>query len=128
MAELDVSEVITDPLFTSPVTLVKTVETYDEYGNPVWGDLMTSDLDAVVTSDMKTIERVPDALRRTGMILVRFMVDNAPENFRGVGYDAVIYRGRRFVVKDCADYSQFGQGFFRMICWPEDSNSAEPLV
>lgn len=128
MAELDVSEVITDPLFTSTATLIKTGETYDEYGNPVWGDLETADVDAVVTSDMKTIERVPDALRRTGMILVRFMVESAPENFQGVGYDAVQWRGRRYVVKDCADYSQFGQGFFRMICWPEDSNSAEPLV
>lgn len=127
MAELDVSEVIRDPLFTSPVTLVKKGQTYDTYGNPTWVEEESKSLDAVVTSDMKNLERVPEALRCAGMILVRFMIDDAPEGFRGVGYDTVLWRGRSYVVKDCADYSQFGQGFIRMICWPGDSISAEPV-
>ena len=88
----------------------------------MWSDDDQKTIDAVVTSDMKTIERVPDALRRTGMILVRFMIDDAPEGFQGSGYDAVVWNGKRFVIKDCADYSQFGQGFYRLTCWPEDAD------
>lgn len=122
MALLDVSEVIRCPLFTSQITLVHSTESYDENGNPVWSDGDQKTIDAVVTSDMKTIERVPDALRRTGMILVRFMIDDAPEGFQGAGYDAVVWNGKRFVIKDCADYSQFGQGFYRLTCWPEDAD------
>ncbi len=122
MALLDVSEVITDPLFTSPVRLVGTLEGSDENGNPIWQDQESAEVMAVVTSDTKTIERLPDALQRAGTILVRFMVGDAPADFEGKGYDRVEWRGKRFVIKDCADYSQFGQGFYRLTCWPEDSD------
>lgn len=122
MALLDVSEVIRDPLFTTTVTLIKTTESVDEDGNAVWTDSSQADVQAVVTSDTKTIERLPDALQRAGTILVRFMIDDAPEGFQGAGYDAVVWRGRRFVVKDTTDYSHFGQGFIRMVCWPEEAS------
>ena len=122
MALLDVSEVICDPLFTTTVTLIKTTESVDEDGNAVWTDSAHADVQAVVTSDTKTIERLPDALQRAGTILVRFMIDDAPEGFQGAGYDAVVWRGRRFVVKDTTDYSHFGQGFIRMVCWPEEAS------
>lgn len=122
MALLDVSEVIRDPLFTSPVTLIHREESYDENGNPVWTDADQAEVMAVVTSDMKSLERLPDALRREGTILVRFMIDDAPEGFQATGYDCLQWRGKRFVVKDTADYSQFGEGFLRMTCWPEEIN------
>ena len=120
MALLDVSEVIEDPLFTSPVTLVTMAESFDLAGNPVWHEDSSATVDAVVTSDMKSIARLPEALRREGTIVVRFMVPNAPEGFYGHGYDRVIWRGKKFVVKDCADYTQFGRGFLRLICHPEE--------
>lgn len=122
MALLDVSEVITDPLFTSPVQLVGTVQTADENGNLVWQEADSAEIMAVVTADMKTLERLPDALRREGSIIVRFMISDAPADFQGGGYDAVIWRGKRFAIKDSADYAQFGRGFYRLICWPEDSD------
>lgn len=122
MADLDVSEVITDPLFTSPVTLISVAESTDVNGNPKWSDGKTATIQAVVTSDLKQIQRLPEALRREGTILVRFMIADAPEGFQGGGFDALTWRGKRFVVKDCADYSQFGQGFYRMTCVPEDAN------
>ena len=50
------------------------------------------------------------------------MISDAPADFQGGGYDAVIWRGKRFAIKDSADYAQFGQGFYRLICWPEDSD------
>ena len=120
MATLDVSEVITDPLFTSRVTLVTFTETTDTAGNPSWVPAKSADIQAVVTSDQKSLARLPDALRREGTVMVRFMISAMPSGFSGGGYDRVIWRGRRFVVKDCHDYSQFGQGFLRLICWPED--------
>ena len=122
MALLDVSEVIRDPLFTTTVTLIKTAEGVDDYGNAVWSDVDQADVQAVVTADTKTIERLPDALQRAGTILVRFMIADAPCGFQGSGYDAVMWRGRRFVVKDATDYSHFGQGFIRMVCWPEEAS------
>lgn len=119
MALLDVSEVISDPLFTTTVTLVRTEEFVNDLGEATWQDAETRDVSAVVTADTKTIERLPDALRRAGTILVRFLVKDF-EAFRARGYDAVVWRGRRFVVKDAADYSHFGEGFVRMVCWPEE--------
>lgn len=122
MALLDVSEVIRDPLFTSPVQLISMVESTDENGNPRWEESASACVMAVVTADQKTLERLPDAMRREGSIIVRFMKDDAPEGFQGAGFDAVLWRGKRFVVKDTADYAQFGKGFYRLLCWPEDSD------
>lgn len=121
MALLDVSEVIRDPMFTSRIALIPRIESIDDVGNPSWIDEQAIEIQAVVTSDMKSIERLPDALQRVGMILVRCMKDDVPVGF-GHGYDAVEWRGRKFVVKDCADYSQFGQGFIRLTCWPEEAS------
>lgn len=120
MALLDVSEVIEDPMFTSPVTLIRLEEGTDEVGNPTWTDGETASLDAVVTADQKMIERLPEALQRSGTILVRFCADRIPDGY-GSGYDAVLWRGKRFIVKDCADYTQFGRGFLRLTCWPEEA-------
>lgn len=119
MALLDVSEVISDPLFTTTVTLVRTEEFVNDLGEATWRDAETRDVSAVVTADTKTIERLPDALRRAGTILVRFLVKDF-DAYQARGYDAVVWRGRRFVVKDAADYSHFGAGFVRMVCWPEE--------
>lgn len=121
MALLDVSEVIDDPLFTSEVTFIKRYESVDDMGNPVWIDERRATARAVVTSDTKTMERLPEALQRAGSILVRALAESAPEGF-GHGYDAVLWRDRLFAVKDCADYGQFGRGFIRLVCWPEEAS------
>ena len=120
MALLDVSEVISDPLFTSPVTLIVREESEDEDGQPVWTETDKYEVQAVVTSDMKTLERLPEEIRRVGSIVVKFLVKDAP-CFRGRAHDCVVWRGKRFAINDAADYSQFGRGFIRLICSPEEA-------
>ncbi len=120
MATLDVERVIRSPLFTSPCKLIHFVEGLDEFGNPTWTEGESTEVMAVITADTKTISRLPEALRREGTILVRFMIADMPAGFGGSGNDEVEWRGRRFVVKDCADYSQFGKGFLRLTCWPAE--------
>lgn len=118
MATLDVERVIRSPFFTSPCKLVAVKESTDAYGNPVWTETASADVQAVVTSDLRTMQRIPEALRHEGSILVRVMIADIPEGFTGTGFDEIHWRGRRFTVTDCADYSQFGKGFLRMICAP----------
>lgn len=125
MALLDVSEVIGDPLFTSPVKLISVSQTQDEFGDPVTEDSTEIIVDAVVTSDMKSLSRLPDEFHRAGTILVRVLKKLVPNGFQGGGWDAVIWRGKRFTVMDTADYSQFGGGFLRMVCVPEDSQNGK---
>ena len=122
MALLDVSEVIGDPLFTSPVTLIAVTQTQDDDGNPVETETEII-VDAVVTSDIKTLQRLPDEFHRAGTILVRVLKRLCPTEFQGGGWDAVEWRGKRFTVADTADYSQFGDGFLRMTCVPEESSN-----
>ena len=125
MATLDVSEVIRDPLFTSEVTLIARTMTYDDDGNPVYTDADETTFQAVVTQDSKSLHRYPEAMLREGSIVVRFMVADAPEGFEGKGYDAVEWRGKRFIVKDATDYTQFGQGFIRLLCVPEEVTNGD---
>ena len=120
MATLDVERVIRSSLFTSPCKLIHFVEGLDKFGNPTWTEGESTEVMAVITADTKTISRLPEALRREGTILVRFMIADMPAGFGGSGNDEVEWRGKRFVVKDCADYSQFGKGFLRLTCWPAE--------
>ena len=125
MALLDVSEVIGDPDFTSPITLIHVVSGVDEFGDPVHRDEAEIIVDAVVTSDLKTLDRLPDEFHRAGTILVRVLKKLVPAGFQGGGWDAVVWRGKRFTVKDIADYSQFGGGFLRMTCVPEEAGNGD---
>ena len=79
MATLDVERVIRSPLFTSPCKLIHFVEGLDEFGNPTWTEGESTDVMAVITADTKTISRLPEALRREGTILVRFMIADMPD-------------------------------------------------
>ena len=119
MATLDVSEVLTDPLFTSEIQLISTEEGRDENGNPEWIETNHGTFNAVVTADQRTLERLPEALRQTGTILVRVMAETIPPAFIGANQDVIVYHGKRYLIKDTVDYAQFGRGFYRFICLPE---------
>ena len=118
MANLDVSEVLEDALFTSAITLIPMSQDFDEYGNPVWKDGESKTIQAVVTSDLKSMLRLPEELRVEGSILVRFPSDLIPPGWTGENFDCIIWNGKRYTVKDTADYSQFGRGFYRCLCHP----------
>jgi hypothetical protein len=118
MANLDVSEVLEDELFTSAVTLVPMVQGYDEYGNPKWENGESKTIQAVVTSDLKSMLRFPEEMRVEGSILVRFPSDLVPSGWTGENFDSIIWNGKKYTVKDTADYSQFGRGFYRCLCHP----------
>ena len=120
MATLSVLEVLVDPNFTSPVTLLGSQETYDENGNPVWVDLKSVAIQAVVTRDTGSIPRLPEALRKQSTILVRFPVSYAPEGFRGGGFDKVVYKNRTYLIQESSDWGQFTNGFYCLVCVPEE--------
>lgn len=125
MATLDVSEVLTDPLFTSSITLVSQSLSYDAYGNPVYEEDDEAEIPAVVTHDEKALKRYDATLQREGSILVRVLSSYLPEGFGGKGYDKLKWRGKSFVIVDTADYSQFGHSFLRMLCVPEDADDGD---
>ena len=120
MALLDVSEVLEDPLFTSTVILVTAAEGFDSLGNPVWLNTSEKAIQAVVTSDLKEMLRIPEELRIAGSILVRFPADLVPEGWSGTGFDEIIWNGQKYTVKDTGDYAQFGRGFLRCLSHPLD--------
>ena len=53
--------------------------------------------------------------------MVRYLVNDAPEMV-GKGYDRIEWRGKSFVIRDASDYTQFGRGFIRLLCVPEDAD------
>ena len=128
MANLDVSEVLEDPLFTSAVTLVTVAEDFDSLGNPIWVSGTEKTIQAVVTSDLKEMLRIPEELRIEGSILVRFPSDLVPEGWTGTGFDAIIWNGHKYTVKDTGDYSQFGRGFLRCFCHPLETPADVPVI
>lgn len=121
MALIDLSACF-NPYFTSRVRLIHCAETVDGvFAESSINEVSSGDADAIVTADSRTIERLPEALRLPGTISVRYMCGREPEGFRGAGHDRVEWKGKRYTVADRSDGAQFGAGFVRLICHPEEA-------
>lgn len=111
MATLDVERVIRSPLFTSPCKLIHFVEGLDKFGNPPGPKAKAFEVMAVITADTKTISRLPEALRREGTILVRFMIADMPKVSGGSGNDEVEWRASALSSKTARITRSLGRAF-----------------
>lgn len=124
MALLDLSEVF-DPLFMSPVEIQHISGSAGADGELVEDEGERIKIMAVVSSDRKMINRLPEELRRDGTISVRVKKSDIPEGFQGNGYDRIYWRGKRFTINSTSDASQWGAGMLTMVCLPEEINGGD---
>lgn len=115
MPTIDVTDIVLDPDFSEPVTIVRRHETINTYGESVV-DSVEIPIQAVVTSGPKPgMERMPEGQLQTDIINVHCQQRLVgPSN--GNQPDIVIWRGRQFVVTKVNDYSHFGRGFVSAEC------------
>jgi len=122
MALLDVSEILTDPDFSSRIKVKRRKQTIDVNGRSVETS-ETFDIIAVVTSDS------PNDLNRGDpdyefsnnaiSVVTRFQLIGQTEGYLP---DVVIFAGNNYVVADINSYPQFGQGCYQTTCISMDRN------
>ena len=115
MANVDVTELLSDPDFVDPIQVISRFPEVNALGENTF---ITSTLDtygSVQPADFKTVQRLPEALRVVDVSSFFFkgqIVATAPGKYSSV----LVFKGRRYNVMTVADYSNWGAGYTEGTC------------
>lgn len=118
MAQVDVSELMTDPDFIDAMRVINRIPIVDSRGENSLTNIVTESVGSVQPADNKAILRLPEALQVQNLMSFWFkgiIVASAP----GL-YTAILeFKGSRFQVKTVADWSNWGAGWCEGLCVAE---------
>jgi galactose-6-phosphate isomerase len=120
MAELDVSELMTDPDFVSSFTVIRAGQTIDEHGRAqVAAQAPKKILGAVFPISARTMNMMPDYVNVNGSIEIytKFRLEGPSTTTQA---DTVIWQGNTYLVANVQSYSHFGAGHIRAVCQLKD--------
>lgn len=116
MPLLDVSDVLSDPMFADAAVLIRTMVTVDPATGRTISAQVETTISVVVTSDKgQNLRRMPDAAASEGSIIVHSTV-TFTEGGDGRDADIIRWQGRDWTVVTVDDYSRYGAGFTVATC------------
>lgn len=124
MSLIDVSELLEDPDFVDPVTIVRTSAVVGVDGMPERIQTLIPDqLMSVQPASGQTITAYPELTRSATVYEVwGKMRLYGPQE--GTEPDRIIWRGRTLAVNKIDDYSHWGQGYYHCVCSEESTDDA----
>lgn len=110
MANVDVTELLTDPDFVNTFTVVRTNTGVDQHGRVVRTTTQIDAVGSVQPASGQALQLLPDLTMARGAIEIwtkfDFNVVTTPAEA-----DQVIWQGRTYVAVQVDDYLNYGQGF-----------------
>lgn len=110
MAQIDVSDLLSDPDFIDPVQLIRRVSAINAYGENVLTETTISTYGNIQPASNKSIQRLPEALRigdvRDFYLRLEIVLDGS------TAYpDILVFGGKRFEVQTAAPWMNYGSGW-----------------
>ena len=96
---IDVSELLTDPDFSSTATLIKRASTVNEFGEQVIVETPITIIAVVQSAGKETLTRIPAGARLSDIIDVYYKGTLEVQSTGGYA-DVIVWRGRRYQVQD----------------------------
>lgn len=123
MATLDVSRVLRNPRFKSPVTVYRRTYEVNDYGRTVAAETSETVQAVVQPARERDLERLPEGDRVAGTIKIYC---ETPLTVRADGRlpDEILWRGLRHIVKAC-DAWLYGPGFYVALAVPQAVQTSE---
>src|SRR5271165_5038928 len=118
MAQIDVTDVLSDPDFIDPVSIIDRVPTVNLYGENIVQETATQTVGSVQPADGRVLQRLPEALRVANLssFWVRGqIVASAPGKYTSV----IVFKGKRYQVQTIFDWTNWGQGWCEGTCVAE---------
>lgn len=119
MADLDVSDLLLDPIFVDPLTLIHRTTAPNGFGENIITEVMVNTVGSVQPANFKQIQRLPEALRnsdiRSFFIKAEIKVDGT-----GTYPDIILFKGYRYEIKTAAPWLNFGGGWNEGVCVRQD--------
>lgn len=115
MAQIDVTELLTDPDFIDDCSLIHRVPTVNTFGRNTLSETTVTTVGSVQPASGKTLQRLPDALRVADVssfwIKGTIVADGTSQY-----PDIVSFRGKRYQVQTVLDYTNWGEGWCEGTC------------
>ncbi len=118
MANIDVTELMSDPDFVDDMKVVTRVPRVNNLGENTFQEQTFSTFGSVQPADAKTVDKLPDELRVEDLSSFWFkgeIIASKPARYSTV----LIFKGQRYQVKKVSDWSNFGRGYTQGVCVAE---------
>jgi len=126
MAELDVSELMSDPDFISPFQVIRSGETIDVHGRTLLAPQPTKKIFGVIFPiSARTMNMLADAINVNGAIEIytKFRLEGSSKTTQA---DTVFWQNNTYVVANVQSLTHFGLGFVHAVCQLKDLVAAAP--
>lgn len=126
MPTLDVSEAF-DQSFMDSFTVVRRVETINQYGRVNWTPTQFTATGVVVATSPNDLQRLPEMqyMNKSISIYTQWQLQGPSPGHQP---DEIIWHGSQYLVRALDDYSGYGRGFIMVICVSIDAVDPAPAM
>lgn len=118
MANIGVTELMTDPDFTDKIVVISRCARVDSLGENQVVETPLKTVGSVQPASGRTLQRIPEALRLENMSSFWFKGEIVASD--NPAYPSIlVFKGKRYQVKNVFDWSNFGQGYTEGLCVAE---------
>jgi len=118
MAQIDVTELLTDPDFVDEMQVITRYPYVNSLGENSIKEVNSYSVGSVQPADYKTLKRLSDALQDEDIYSFWFkgpIVTTETGKYSSI----ILFKNKRFQVKQVADWSNWGAGWVEGICVAE---------
>ena len=118
MANIDVSELMSDPDLVDPIQLITRFPRVNYLGRQVLSEKVVDTVGSVQPANYRTVQKLPEAMRVANVSsfwIKGEIIASEPGKYSSI----LVFRGQRYQVQTVADWSNFGRGYTEGTCVAE---------
>lgn len=123
MAQIDVSDLLSDPDFIDPVQVIRRVATVNSRGENVIVETTIDTFASVQPASSKVIQRLPEALRMADVRSFYLRLEIVQDSSTAYP-DVMVFKGKRFQIQTAAPWGNWGSGWNEGVCVAESPSNA----
>lgn len=113
MALIDVTELLSDADFTNSFSVIRRVDSVNNYGeNQLSETTLSGVVGSVQPASPDDMQRLPDSVRRRDAITVYSVTRISPDAYP----DVVVWNGKKYQAQTSEDFGNYGAGYTKAIC------------
>lgn len=118
MAQIDITELLSDPDFVDIIAIINRVPSINLYGEQYLEEISIGTIGSVQPATGKVLERLPESMRMhnySSFWLKGKIIASEPGKYSSV----LMFKGVRYQVQSVQDWSNFGAGYTEGLCIQE---------
>lgn len=118
MAQINVADLLADPDFIDPMSIVKRKTSVNSKGENVLNEICVETYGSIQPASGKTIQRLPEAFR-VANVSSFWVKGEITVSGPGIYSDVLVFHGKRYQVQLVFDWMNWGEGWCEGTCVAE---------